>query len=54
MRARSILTAFLTAATFASAVFAQEAGYPTHAVRLIVASGPGGNPDVLGGYWRNG
>lgn len=48
MRARSILTAFLTAATFASAVFAQEAGYPTHAVRLIVASGPGGNPDVLG------
>jgi tripartite-type tricarboxylate transporter receptor subunit TctC len=47
MRVRSILTAFLTAAAFASAVFAQEAGYPTHAVRLIVASGPGGNPDVL-------
>jgi tripartite-type tricarboxylate transporter receptor subunit TctC len=48
MRARSILTAFLTAAALASAAFAQEANYPTHAVRLIVASGPGGNPDVLG------
>jgi tripartite-type tricarboxylate transporter receptor subunit TctC len=48
MRVRSILTPFLTVAALASAVFAQEAGYPTHAVRLIVASGPGGNPDVLG------
>jgi tripartite-type tricarboxylate transporter receptor subunit TctC len=48
MRVRSILAVFVTAAALASAVFAQEANYPTHAVRLIVASGPGGNPDVLG------
>ena len=48
MRVRSILAAFLTAAAVASAVLAQEANYPTHAVRLIAASGPGGNPDVLG------
>ena len=48
MRLRLISTIFLMAAALASAVFAQEAGYPTHAVRLIVASGPGGNPDVLG------
>jgi tripartite-type tricarboxylate transporter receptor subunit TctC len=26
---------------------AQDAAYPSHAVRLIAASGPGGNPDVL-------
>jgi tripartite-type tricarboxylate transporter receptor subunit TctC len=48
MRVRSILAVFVTAAALASAVLAQEANYPTHAVRLIVASGPGGNPDVLG------
>jgi tripartite-type tricarboxylate transporter receptor subunit TctC len=27
---------------------AQDEPYPTHPVRLIAASGPGGNPDVLG------
>ena len=48
MHVRLIATAFLVAAALASAVCAQEASYPTHAVRLIVASGPGGNPDVLG------
>jgi tripartite-type tricarboxylate transporter receptor subunit TctC len=30
-----------------SAVGAQDVPYPTHAVRLIAPSGPGGNPDVL-------
>lgn len=30
-----------------SAAFAQEAAYPTHPVRVIAASAPGGNPDVL-------
>jgi tripartite-type tricarboxylate transporter receptor subunit TctC len=27
--------------------WAQDANYPTHPVRLIAASAPGGNPDVL-------
>jgi tripartite-type tricarboxylate transporter receptor subunit TctC len=31
---------------FASAAFAEEA-YPTHPVRMLAASAPGGNPDVL-------
>jgi tripartite-type tricarboxylate transporter receptor subunit TctC len=30
----------------ASAAFAEEA-YPTHPVRMLAASAPGGNPDVL-------
>ena len=30
-----------------SAAIAQDAPWPTHPVRLIAASGPGGNPDVL-------
>jgi tripartite-type tricarboxylate transporter receptor subunit TctC len=34
-------------ALFASPVCAQEE-YPTHPVRLVAPSGPGGNPDVLG------
>jgi tripartite-type tricarboxylate transporter receptor subunit TctC len=29
------------------AALAQDAAYPSHTVRLIAASGPGGNPDVL-------
>src|SRR4029077_13917234 len=29
---------------------AQDAPYPTHTVRVIVSSGPGGNPDVLGRF----
>ena len=37
------LTSFLT-----SAAFADDDTYPTHAIRLIVSSLPGGNPDVLG------
>jgi tripartite-type tricarboxylate transporter receptor subunit TctC len=35
------------ACVIASAVPAQEEPYPTRAVRLIAAAGPGGNPDVL-------
>jgi len=31
-----------------SAALAQDGSYPTHPVRLIVPSGVGGNPDVLG------
>jgi tripartite-type tricarboxylate transporter receptor subunit TctC len=30
-----------------SAAMAQDEPYPTHTVRLIAASGPGGNPDVM-------
>ena len=30
-----------------AAASAQNEPYPTHPVRLIAASGPGGNPDVL-------
>jgi tripartite-type tricarboxylate transporter receptor subunit TctC len=48
MRIRLISTVCLIAAALASAVFAQEAAYPTHPVRLIAPSGPGGNPDVMG------
>jgi tripartite-type tricarboxylate transporter receptor subunit TctC len=44
-------TVLLVALGFAlaapSAGRAQDDAYPTHAVRLIAASGPGGNPDVL-------
>jgi tripartite-type tricarboxylate transporter receptor subunit TctC len=32
---------------FSSAAFAQDGAYPTRPVRLLVASGPGGNPDIL-------
>src|SRR5664279_3946808 len=29
------------------AAVAQDEPYPTHTVRLIAASGPGGNPDIM-------
>jgi tripartite-type tricarboxylate transporter receptor subunit TctC len=32
----------------ASPALAQDEAWPTHPVRLIAASGPGGNPDVMG------
>ncbi len=41
------LLALLLTACLASAAVAQDAGYPNHTVRMIVSSGPGGNPDVL-------
>src|SRR5260370_21133453 len=36
------------APAISSSASAQDEPYPTHPVRLIAASGPGGNPDVLG------
>jgi tripartite-type tricarboxylate transporter receptor subunit TctC len=36
------------APAISSQTSAQDEPYPTHPVRLIAASGPGGNPDVLG------
>jgi tripartite-type tricarboxylate transporter receptor subunit TctC len=36
------------APAISSQASAQDEPYPTHPVRLIAASGPGGNPDVLG------
>jgi tripartite-type tricarboxylate transporter receptor subunit TctC len=36
------------APAMSSSVIAQDESYPTHPVRLIAPSGPGGNPDVLG------
>jgi tripartite-type tricarboxylate transporter receptor subunit TctC len=42
-------TAFaLALALLASPALAQDESWPTHPVRLIAASGPGGNPDVMG------
>src|SRR5260370_22086054 len=35
------------APAMSSSVVAQDESYPTHPVRLIAPSGPGGNPDVL-------
>jgi tripartite-type tricarboxylate transporter receptor subunit TctC len=48
MRARFAIVAIAATACLSSAAFAQDDGYPSHAVRLIVSSLPGGNPDVLG------
>jgi tripartite-type tricarboxylate transporter receptor subunit TctC len=48
MRVKLRAVALLLTACIASAAVAQDARYPTHTVRLIVSSGPGGNPDVLG------
>ena len=46
---RRILATFGLALALASpsASMAQDEPYPTHTVRLIAASGPGGNPDVM-------
>ncbi len=38
----------LAFALLASPTVAQDETWPTHPVRLIAASGPGGNPDVMG------
>jgi tripartite-type tricarboxylate transporter receptor subunit TctC len=40
--------ALALALAISSSASAQDEPYPTHPVRLIAASGPGGNPDVLG------
>jgi tripartite-type tricarboxylate transporter receptor subunit TctC len=39
--------ALTLALAFPAAALAQDEPWPTHPVRLIAASGPGGNPDVL-------
>ena len=41
------ILALVLALAVPPAATAQEDAWPTHAVRLIAASGPGGNPDVL-------
>ena len=43
----TILAAALALTIPSPAAVAQDEAWPTHAVRLIAASGPGGNPDVL-------
>jgi len=48
MRWRAAALALGLAAVLSTAARAQDQSYPTHPVRLIVPSGPGGNPDVLG------
>src|SRR4051794_11626102 len=44
---RRVLLGLALLAGLVSAATAQEAAWPTHTVRLIAPSGPGGNPDVL-------
>jgi tripartite-type tricarboxylate transporter receptor subunit TctC len=48
MHARSVIAAMAATLCLVSAALAQDDSYPAHAVRLIVSSLPGGNPDVLG------
>ena len=48
MRAHLVVIAMAATACLFSAALAQDDSYPAHAVRLIVSSLPGGNPDVLG------
>src|ERR1700688_860538 len=48
MRARLVVIAMAATVCLFSPAYAQDDSYPTHAVRLIVSSLPGGNPDVLG------
>jgi tripartite-type tricarboxylate transporter receptor subunit TctC len=43
-----IPVAFAIALGFLSPSLAQDASYPSRPVRLLVSSGPGGNPDILG------
>lgn len=47
MRVKLRALALVLAACIASAAVAQGTHYPNHTVRVIVSSGPGGNPDVL-------
>jgi tripartite-type tricarboxylate transporter receptor subunit TctC len=42
-----IPVAFAIALGFLSPALAQDASYPSRLVRLLVSSGPGGNPDIL-------
>jgi tripartite-type tricarboxylate transporter receptor subunit TctC len=46
--AATAVSAWLITAGLITNSSAQDVSYPTHPVRLIVAAGPGGNPDVLG------
>jgi tripartite-type tricarboxylate transporter receptor subunit TctC len=48
MRARFAIIAIAATVWLTGAAFAEDDAYPSHAVRLIVSSLPGGNPDVLG------
>jgi tripartite-type tricarboxylate transporter receptor subunit TctC len=47
MRANLRAVVLLLIACTATAAVAQDARYPNHTVRIIVSSGPGGNPDVM-------
>lgn len=47
MRRSLAAAALMLAAACPYAATAQDQSYPTHPVRLIAPSGPGGNPDVL-------
>jgi tripartite-type tricarboxylate transporter receptor subunit TctC len=47
MRANLRAVVLLLIACTATAAVAQDARYPNHTVRVIVSSGPGGNPDVM-------
>ena len=44
---RLTILALTLALALPAAASAQDEPWPTHPVRLIAASGPGGNPDVL-------
>jgi len=46
-RRRLAILSLILALALSSAAMAQDEPWPTHPVRLIAASGPGGNPDVL-------
>src|SRR5580658_10340485 len=48
MLTRFVIAAMVATVCLVSAALAQDDSYPTHSVRLIVSSLPGGNPDVLG------
>jgi tripartite-type tricarboxylate transporter receptor subunit TctC len=47
MRWTSAILGVVYAFAMSSVLMAQDAPYPSHTVRLIAPSGPGGNPDVL-------
>src|SRR6202051_1047249 len=48
MHARLVVTAMAAAICLFNPALAQDDSYPARAVRVIVSSLPGGNPDVLG------
>src|ERR1700749_5263787 len=48
MHARFVISAVAATLCLFSPALAQDDSYPAHAVRMIVSSLPGGNPDVLG------